>query len=166
LEMCVGAPGRFERVPNDGDFAVVVDYAHSDDALLNTLKTARELTSGKIITVFGCGGDRDRTKREPMGAVAGENSDLAILTSDNPRTEDPLKIISQIEAGLKETNCPYFVISDRHEAIHQASRRAKSGDVVLIAGKGHETYQIIGSEQFHFDDREIAREALEKREEV
>jgi UDP-N-acetylmuramyl-tripeptide synthetase len=166
LEMCVGAPGRFERVPNDGDFAVVVDYAHSDDALLNTLKTARELTSGKIITVFGCGGDRDRTKREPMGAVAGENSDLAILTSDNPRTEDPLKIISQIEAGLKETNCPYFVISDRHEAIHQAIRRAKSGDVVLIAGKGHETYQIIGSEKFHFDDREIAREALEKRDEV
>ncbi len=165
LEICAGAPGRFERVPNDGDFAVVVDYAHSDDALLNTLKTARDLTDGRIITVFGCGGDRDRTKREPMGKIAGENSDLVIVTSDNPRTEDPLKIISQIELGLKKTNCPYFVISDRHEAIHQAIGRAKSGDVVLIAGKGHETYQIIGSEKFHFDDREIAREALEKLDE-
>lgn len=162
LESCVGAPGRFERVSHDKDFAVVVDYAHSDDALLNTLQTAKDLTTGKIITVFGCGGDRDKTKRAPMGKVAGENSDLAIVTSDNPRTENPLQIISEIEAGLKPTNCPYLIISDRHEAIHQAIRRAKSGDVVLIAGKGHETYQIIGGEKFHFDDREIAREALEK----
>lgn len=162
LETCIGAPGRFERVVHDGDFAVVVDYAHSDDALFNTLKTARDLTRGKIITVFGCGGDRDKTKRVPMGAVAGQNSDLVIITSDNPRTENPLEIISQIEAGLKPTNCPYLVISDRHEAIHQAIRRARSGDVVLIAGKGHETYQIVGNQKFHFDDREIAREALEK----
>ncbi len=160
LETCVGAPGRFERVPNDADFAVVVDYAHSDDALLNTLKTARDLTGGRIITVFGCGGDRDKTKREPMGAVAGELSDLVIVTSDNPRTENPLQIISEIEVGLKKTNCPYLIISDRHEAIHRAVREAKSGDVVLIAGKGHETYQIIDGEKFHFDDREIAREAL------
>jgi len=162
LEKCVGAPGRFERVANDGDFAVVVDYAHSDDALLNTLQTARDLTSGKIITVFGCGGDRDKTKRVPMGEVAGQNSDFVVVTSDNPRTENPLEIISQIEAGLKPINCPYLVISDRHEAIHQAIKRAKPGDVVLIAGKGHETYQIIGNQKFHFDDREIAREALEK----
>ena len=162
LETCVGAPGRFERVAHDGDFAVVVDYAHSDDALLNTLKTARDLTGGKIISVFGCGGDRDKTKRAPMGEVAGQNSDFVIVTSDNPRTENPLEIISQIEAGLKPTDCPYLVISDRHEAIHQAIKKAKSGDVVLIAGKGHETYQIVGNHKFHFDDREIAREALEK----
>ena len=103
LKTCIGAPGRFERVPFDLDFAVVVDYAHSDDALLNTLKTARELTKGRIITVFGCGGDRDKTKRVPMGEVAGNHSDLAIITSDNPRTEDPLKIISEIEVGVKNT---------------------------------------------------------------
>ncbi|MDQ3750271.1 MAG: UDP-N-acetylmuramoyl-L-alanyl-D-glutamate--2,6-diaminopimelate ligase [Acidobacteriota bacterium] len=161
LKICVGAPGRFERVPHDGDFAVVVDYAHSDDALLNTLKTARELTSGKIITVFGCGGDRDKTKRVPMGEVAGNHSDLVIVTSDNPRTENPLQIISQIEVGLQKTNGQYLVISDRREAIHQAIAKAKSNDVVLIAGKGHETYQIVGNDKFHFDDREIAREALE-----
>ncbi|MGI8787436.1 MAG: UDP-N-acetylmuramoyl-L-alanyl-D-glutamate--2,6-diaminopimelate ligase [Pyrinomonadaceae bacterium] len=165
LKICVGAPGRFERVPHDGDFAVVVDYAHSDDALLNTLKTARDLTSGRIITVFGCGGDRDKTKRAPMGEVAGRYSDLVIATSDNPRTENPLKILSEIEVGLKQTNCPYQVISDRREAIHQAIAKAKKDDVVLIAGKGHETYQIVGSDKFHFDDREIAREALESLEE-
>lgn len=161
LETCVGAPGRFERVPHDGDFAVVVDYAHTDDALLNTLKTARDLTRGRIITVFGCGGDRDKTKRVPMGEVAGRNSDLVIITSDNPRTENPLEIIEQIEVGLKNTNCPYQSIPDRREAIHQAIRKAKPDDVVIIAGKGHETYQIVGSEKYHFDDREIAREALE-----
>ncbi|MGI8495885.1 MAG: Mur ligase family protein, partial [Pyrinomonadaceae bacterium] len=162
IKGCVGAPGRFERVEHDGDFAVVVDYAHSDDALLNVLKTARDLTGGRIITVFGCGGDRDKTKRAPMGEVAGENSDLVIVTSDNPRTENPLTIISEIEVGLKQTACAYLVISDRRDAIHRAVKEAKSGDVVMIAGKGHETYQIVGSEKYHFDDREIAREALEK----
>jgi UDP-N-acetylmuramoyl-L-alanyl-D-glutamate--2,6-diaminopimelate ligase len=162
LSTCVGAPGRFERVLHDGEFAVVVDYAHSDDALLNVLKTARDLTSGRIITIFGCGGDRDKTKRKPMGEVAGNHSDLVIITSDNPRTEDPIKIIEEIELGLKATNCPYLVISDRREAIHQAISKAKPNDVVLIAGKGHETYQIIGNDKFHFDDREIAKEALNK----
>ncbi len=161
LETCIGAPGRFERVAHDGDFAVVVDYAHSDDALLNTLKTARDLTDGQIITVFGCGGDRDKTKRPPMGEVAGTHSDLVIVTSDNPRTENPLKILSEIEVGLKETNCPYLIVSDRREAIHRAIQKAKPNDVVLIAGKGHETYQIVGSEKYHFDDRKIAIEALE-----
>lgn len=160
LKTCGGAPGRFERVETNGDYAVVVDYAHSDDALLNTLETARDLTGGRIISVFGCGGDRDKTKRSPMGQVAGQNSDLVIVTSDNPRTENPLQIISEIETGLKKTNCPYLVISDRREAIQQAIAKAKSNDVVLIAGKGHETYQIIGSDKFHFDDREIAREAM------
>jgi len=162
LATCTGAPGRFEKVPHDGDFAVVVDYAHSDDALLNTLKTARDLTRGRIITVFGCGGDRDKTKRAPMGEVAGRNSDLVIVTSDNPRTEDPIKIIEQIETGLTGTNCPYNVVSDRREAIYTAISRAKPEDVVLIAGKGHETYQIIGNDKFHFDDREVALEAIMK----
>ena len=162
LKTCVGAPGRFERVSHDGNFAVVVDYAHSDDALLNTLKTARDLTDGKIITVFGCGGDRDKTKRAPMGEVAGKYSDFVIVTSDNPRTENPLQIIEEIEVGLKNTICPYLSISDRREAIHRAIMKAEPNDVVLIAGKGHETYQIVGSDKFHFDDREIALEALER----
>lgn len=161
VETCVGAPGRFERVPHNGDFAIVVDYAHSDDALLNVLKTAHDLTKGRIITVFGCGGDRDKTKRAPMGEVAGTYSDLVIITSDNPRTEDPLEIISQIEVGIKDTICPYLVISDRRKAIHTAIQKAKIGDVVLIAGKGHETYQEIGNDKFDFDDRVIAREVLE-----
>ena len=162
LEKCVGAPGRFERVPHDGNFAVVVDYAHTDDALLNTLKTARELTDGKIITVFGCGGDRDKTKRQPMGTIAGEHSDLVIITSDNPRTEDPLKIIDEIEIGVKKTGTEYIAISDRRTAIAAAISKASQNDVVIIAGKGHETYQLIGNEKFHFDDREVASEALVK----
>ncbi len=169
IETCVGAPGRFERVTHEGDFAVVVDYAHTDDALLNTLKTARDLTTSpegaRIITVFGCGGDRDKSKRAPMGLAAGRYSDLAIITSDNPRTEDPLKIIAEVEAGIKETGTPYKIISDRREAIHQAVKEAKAGDVIIIAGKGHETYQIIGSDKFHFDDREVAKEALDGLEE-
>ncbi|MBK8149329.1 MAG: UDP-N-acetylmuramoyl-L-alanyl-D-glutamate--2,6-diaminopimelate ligase [Acidobacteria bacterium] len=166
LETCVGAPGRFERVPHDGDFAIVVDYAHSDDALLNTLKTARDLTKGRIITVFGCGGDRDKTKRGPMGEVAGQNSDLVIISSDNPRTEDPLKIIEQIETGTKTTSTPYLVVPDRRDAIFQAISKAKPEDVVLICGKGHETYQIVGNEKYHFDDREVAVEALAKLAEI
>jgi len=160
LSKCVGAPGRFERVPHDGDFAVVVDYAHTDDALLNTLKTARDLTQGKIITVFGCGGDRDRTKRVPMGRVAGENSDIVFITSDNPRTEDPLKIIAEIEVGVAETGTEYHSVSDRREAISRAIGHASPGDVVIIAGKGHENYQIVGNEKFHFDDREVALDVI------
>jgi UDP-N-acetylmuramoyl-L-alanyl-D-glutamate--2,6-diaminopimelate ligase len=160
LSKCVGAPGRFERVPHDGDFAVVVDYAHTDDALLNTLKTARDLTSGRIITVFGCGGDRDRTKRVPMGHVAGENSDVVFITSDNPRTEDPLKIIKEIEVGVVETGTEFSSVSDRREAIYRAVATARSNDVVIIAGKGHENYQIVGNEKYHFDDREVALEAI------
>ena len=162
LKNCVGAPGRFQRVPHEGDFAVVVDYAHSDDALLNTLKTARGLTEGRIITVFGCGGDRDKTKRMPMGEVAGRHSDFVIITSDNPRTEDPLKIIDEVAAGLAGIEVNFLVVPDRRDAIFQAVSRAKTNDIVLIAGKGHETYQIIGNERFHFDDREVALEAIEK----
>jgi UDP-N-acetylmuramoyl-L-alanyl-D-glutamate--2,6-diaminopimelate ligase len=160
LERCTGAPGRFERVVHDGDFAVVVDYAHSDDALLNVLRTARDVTKGKIITVFGCGGDRDASKRAPMGEAAGSLSDVVILTSDNPRTEDPEQILCDAEAGILKTGKSYRKIADRREAIHQAILAARSEDLVLIAGKGHEDYQILGREVFHFDDKEVAREAL------
>src|SRR5713226_8808930 len=163
LEKCSGAPGRFERVPHDGDFAVVVDYAHSDDALLNVLRTAREVTKGRIITVFGCGGDRDRSKRAPMGEAAGSLSDVVILTSDNPRTEDPNQILADAEVGIQKTGKPYEKIADRREAIHHAISQARANDLVLIAGKGHEDYQIIGREVFHFDDKEVAREALKAR---
>src|SRR6266404_3096347 len=163
LGTCTGAPGRFERVPHDGDFAVVVDYAHSDDALLNVLRTAREVTKGRIITVFGCGGDRDASKRAPMGEAAGSLSDVVILTSDNPRTEDPNQILADAEVGIQKTGKPYEKIADRREAIHHAIARARANDLVLIAGKGHEDYQIIGREVFHFDDKEVAREALQNR---
>ena len=163
LSTCIGAPGRFERVQHEGDFAVVVDYAHTDDALLNTLQTAQELTAGRIITVFGCGGDRDKTKRRPMGEIAGELSDVVVITSDNPRNEDPLKIIAEIELGVKEKKAAYEVIPDRRDAIYRAVAIAKSNDVVIIAGKGHEDYQIVGSEKYHFDDREVAADALARR---
>src|SRR6185369_4541465 len=163
LEKCTGAPGRFERVVHDGDFSVVVDYAHSDDALLNVLRTAREVVKGKIITVFGCGGDRDRTKRAPMGEAAGSLSDVVILTSDNPRTEDPEQILCDAEEGIQKTGKPYRKIADRTEAINQAISEARDGDLVLIAGKGHEDYQIIGRDVFHFDDKEVARAALAQR---
>ncbi len=163
LRKCAGAPGRFERVGHDGDFAVVVDYAHTDDALLNVLRTARDVTKGRIITVFGCGGDRDRSKREPMGEAAGSLSDIVILTSDNPRTEDPQRILSDAEAGIQKTGKPYQKIADRREAIHEAVAQAETNDLVLIAGKGHEDYQIIGRDVFHFDDKEVAREALVNR---
>src|SRR6266550_3743651 len=163
LENCTGARGRFERVPHEGDFAVVVDYAHSDDALLNVLRTAREVTEGRIITLFGCGGDRDGSKRAPMGEAAGSLSDVVILTSDNPRTEDPNQILADAEVGIQKTGKPYKKIPDRREAIHQAIAQARANDLVLITGKGHEDYQIIGRETFHFDDKEVAREALAAR---
>jgi UDP-N-acetylmuramyl-tripeptide synthetase len=163
LETCTGAPGRFERVPHSGDFAVVVDYAHTDDALINVLRTAREVVEGRIITVFGCGGDRDRSKRAPMGEAAANLSDIVILTSDNPRTEDPLKIFEDVEVGMQETSKPYEKIADRREAIHRAIGQARTGDLVIIAGKGHEDYQLIGHETLHFDDKEVAREALASR---
>lgn len=163
VESCAGAPGRFERVPHGGDFAVVVDYAHTDDALVNVLRTARDVTEGRIITVFGCGGDRDHSKRAPMGEAAASLSDIVILTSDNPRTEDPLKILADVEEGMRLIARPYQKIADRRAAIHYAIKEARTGDVVLIAGKGHEDYQIIGREVSHFDDKEVAREALAAR---
>jgi UDP-N-acetylmuramoyl-L-alanyl-D-glutamate--2,6-diaminopimelate ligase len=160
-------PGRFERVMAGQAFTVVVDYAHTEDALVRLLMAAQALKTGRIITVFGCGGDRDRGKRPKMGAAAVQYSDVVILTSDNPRTEDPLSILQDVEAGvadaLKErSHVHYHKIADRREAIGVAMREARSGDMVLIAGKGHEDYQIIGTKKFHFDDREVAREAIER----
>ncbi|MET0622559.1 MAG: cyanophycin synthetase, partial [Pyrinomonadaceae bacterium] len=163
LATCGGAPGRFERVAHAGDFAVVVDYAHTDDALRNVLRTAREVARGRVITVFGCGGDRDRTKRAPMGEAAASLSDVTIATSDNPRTEDPEAILRDVEEGLRAAGRPYLKIVDRREAIHRAVAEARGGDIVVVAGKGHEDYQITGTEKRHFDDREVARAALAER---
>src|SRR5947209_3998668 len=164
LETCAGAPGRFERVPHAGDFAVVVDYAHTDDALRNVLRTARDVTGGRGLTRFGGGGARDRTKRAPMGEAAASLSDVVIATSDNPRTEDPEAILRDIEPGLRAAGKPYLKIVERREAIRRAIEEARAGDIVVIAGKGHEDYQIVGTQKRHFDDREVALEALGARE--
>ncbi len=160
-------PGRFERVSSGQDFTVVVDYAHTEDALLRLLTAAQELKTGRIITVFGCGGDRDRGKRPKMGRAAVEYSDVVVLTSDNPRTEDPMAILREVEVGVRDAlarrrHVQYHLVSDRREAIGAAIREAHRGDMVLIAGKGHEDYQIIGTKKFHFDDREVAREAIQQ----
>lgn len=165
LESVSGVPGRFEPVDRGQDFAVIVDYAHTPDGLENVLKTAREITRGRLFTVFGCGGDRDRTKRPLMGEIAARLSDRAIVTSDNPRTEDPVKIIADVEEGVRRVlpEGDYTVMPDRREAIRQAVYAAGAGDVVLIAGKGHEDYQIIGDKKYHFDDREEAARFLEER---
>ncbi|HEY3266907.1 MAG TPA: UDP-N-acetylmuramoyl-L-alanyl-D-glutamate--2,6-diaminopimelate ligase [Armatimonadota bacterium] len=159
LEALTGAPGRFEAVDEGQPFAVLVDYAHTPDALENILRAARKITEGRVLAVFGCGGDRDRTKRPKMGRIGVENADIAFITSDNPRTEDPLAIIDEIRAGLSGAD-NYTVNPDRRAAIIAAIGEAKPGDAVVIAGKGHEDYQIIGTVKHHFDDREIAREAL------
>jgi UDP-N-acetylmuramoyl-L-alanyl-D-glutamate--2,6-diaminopimelate ligase len=163
LESCRAVPGRFERVEAGQDFTVLVDYAHTDDALRNALEAARSLRPKRIITVFGCGGDRDPLKRPLMGSVAAELSDQVVVTSDNPRTEDPKTIIEQILAGIEKVpggRKRTLVIPDRKEAIEEAVKRARPGDLVLIAGKGHETYQIVGTERRPFDDRQVARQAL------
>lgn len=159
-----GVPGRMERVqiqPNQ-DVSVIVDYAHTPDSLENMLRASRPFIRGKMICVFGCGGDRDRTKRPKMGKIAADLADKVVVTSDNPRTEDPEKILQDILAGIPETVEP-VVIADRAVAIRTAILQAQPGDGVLIAGKGHEDYQILGTEKIHFDDREQAREALKER---
>ncbi len=156
-----GVPGRMERVQvsPDQDISVIVDYAHTPDSLENLLKASRPFISGKMICVFGCGGDRDRTKRPLMGKIAAKLADVAVVTSDNPRTEDPARILEDIVAGIPDS-VTYMVVSDRATAIETAIEDAQPGDGVLIAGKGHEDYQILGTEKIHFDDREQAREAL------
>ena len=175
IEEHLPVPGRMERVDNDRGVTCLVDYAHTGDALENVLATLKEIAAGRIITVFGCGGDRDNGKRPIMGGIAAEWSDLAIVTSDNPRTEDPLQILMQIKAGISPTGIREYsltelangfrekgftVCENRREAIHLAARLARSGDILLLAGKGHEDYQIIGVTKHHFDDREEAAKAL------
>ncbi|MCC3372853.1 UDP-N-acetylmuramoyl-L-alanyl-D-glutamate--2,6-diaminopimelate ligase [Cohnella sp. REN36] len=166
LEETPVVPGRVEAVDVGQPYAVIVDYAHTPDGLDNVLRTVREIAEGRVICVFGCGGDRDRTKRPIMGRIAAEWADYLIVTSDNPRTEDPEAILRDIEAGLREANTPadgYSLVPDRREAIQKAVEMASPGDVVLIAGKGHETYQDIGGVKHDFDDRLEARAAIRRR---
>ena len=165
IESCPPIAGRFETVDCGQPFSVVVDYAHTDDALENLIRAARSLLEqgkkpGRVLTVFGCGGDRDRTKRPAMGEIAGRLSDLVILTSDNPRTEEPLNIMNDILVGLKRVDSSFLLEPDRAQAIPKALKEARNGDIVLLAGKGHETYQTVGQEKIRFDDRAVAREVL------
>jgi len=162
LSALKGVPGRLEKI-DAGDFSVIIDYAHTDDALKNVLTTLKPLCKGKLRVVFGCGGDRDRTKRPRMARVAEELGDLIFVTSDNPRTENPSIIIDEIVAGFENNNAQTITIElDRKKAIELAIRSAEKDDIVLIAGKGHEDYQIIGTQKFHISDKEIARECLRK----
>ena len=149
-----GVKGRIEVVPTPTDYAVIIDYAHTPDALENILTTVRDFTPGRVICLFGCGGDRDRSKRPVMGAIAAELADLVVLTSDNPRTEDPEAILADIQAGMEGSDTPCMVVPHRREAIRRALDEAKSGDTVVLAGKGHETYQEIGIRRRHLDERE------------
>ena len=157
LENVRPVPGRFETVPNEKGIGAIVDYAHTPDALEKLLDAVRPLTAGRVITVFGCGGDRDRTKRPLMARAAGERSDLTVITSDNPRTEDPESILREVAAG---TSSDHIEVLDRGEAVRYAVAQARPGDVVVVAGKGHEDYQIVGKQKIHLDDRELLREAL------
>lgn len=160
-EAC-GVIGRVEVVPTNTDYTVIIDYAHTPDGLENIISTVKEFTKGRVITLFGCGGDRDATKRGIMGEIAGRLSDYSIITSDNPRTEAPEKIVADIEEGMKKTQGDYTVIVDRREAIGYAMNFAKKDDVVILAGKGQETYQIIGREKHDFDERVIVYQFLNK----
>ncbi len=160
IEQCRSIPGRFERVDMGQPFLVVVDYAHTDDALRNVIAVARGLKPKRVITLFGCGGDRDRNKRPLMGMAAAENSDYVVLTSDNPRSEDPVAIINDALVGLRRFDTPHAIEVDRETGIRKAIGEAKPGDVVLIAGKGHEPYQVLGDRTIDFDDRAVARRIL------
>jgi UDP-N-acetylmuramoyl-L-alanyl-D-glutamate--2,6-diaminopimelate ligase len=159
-------PGRFERIENSQGISVLVDYAHTDDALSNAISAAKAFTEGKLIVVFGCGGDRDKGKRKAMGKAVLNEADYSVITSDNPRSEDPEQIIEDILQGVPSSareGDDYTAIINREEAIEHAIRLAGKNDLVLIAGKGHEDYQILGTQTIHFDDREVARSALRKR---
>lgn len=163
LEAFTSVAGRFELIDGGQSFPIIVDYAHTPDGLENILNTAKEFTKGRIIVVFGCGGDRDRTKRPIMGRIAATLGDVVIATSDNPRTENPDAILEDVEAGILEVlddNTQYEKIADRRSAIERAITMAQADDVVMIAGKGHETYQILNTGTIHFDDREVAREVV------
>lgn len=158
-----GVKGRVEVVPTDGDYTILIDYAHTPDALENVLKSMRRVAKGRLVALFGCGGDRDRTKRPIMGRIAAENADFVVVTSDNPRTEQPEAIIADIVAGMEGTSTPREVITGRLEAIEWAITNHQPGDVIVLAGKGHEDYQIVGHEKHHMDEREIVAGILEKR---
>jgi len=158
----VQVPGRAEPVDTGRDFSVIIDYAHTPDSLRNILETVKDYAPGRVICVFGCGGDRDRSKRPMMGEISGRIADYTVITSDNPRTEDPETIIAQIEEGIKKTGGVYTCITDRREAIRHAISNAAAGDVIILAGKGHETYQTFADRTIHFDEREIVREILEE----
>ena len=162
LEQVNGIAGRFQSVPGTKEFSVIVDYAHTPDGLENVISTAQAFAKGRVITVFGCGGDRDRTKRPLMGEVAANLSDYCVVTSDNPRTEDPKRILQDILPGVAKHMEPefYHVEVDRRKAIFYAIMMAQTGDVVLLAGKGHENYQDVQGVKHHFDDYEIAQEAI------
>ena len=147
-------------IPTGKDFTVICDYAHSPDGLENILPSLKQYVQGRLITVFGCGGDRDRTKRPLMGAAAARHSDYVIITSDNPRSEDPMEIIKEIIPGVEQFNTAYLIEPDRKEAIFKAVHMAKEGDVIVLAGKGHEDYQVLKDETIHMDEREIVQEAL------
>ncbi len=157
-----GVKGRIEVVPTNTDYTVIIDYAHSPDGLENIIKSLRDIATGRIVTLFGCGGDRDATKRPIMGRIAAELSDFCVVTSDNPRSEDPKKIIDDILEGMKNVSTPKEVIVNRKEAIHYALENAQENDIILLAGKGHETYQILPEGTIHFDEREVIAEALEE----
>lgn len=162
LQEFTSVPGRFELVKAGQDFSIIVDYAHTPDGVENVLKTARKIAKKKIIAVFGCGGDRDRTKRPIMGRLAAELADVVIATSDNPRSEDPEFILNEVESGVKEKigNKQHEKIVDRRQAIFRAVALAQTDDIVVILGKGHENYQILKDKTIHFDDKEVAREAV------
>ena len=162
LSAASGVKGRAEVVPTGRDFTVVIDYAHTPDGLDNICRTLKQCCTGRLVTLFGCGGDRDKTKRPLMGAVAAELSDYLVVTSDNPRSEDPAAIIEDILVGVREKDTPYTVVENRVEAIHWVIDNARSGDTILLAGKGHETYQILKEETIHLDEREVVAEALAK----
>ena len=162
LESVYAVPGRIELLDTGTAYRVILDYAHSPDSLENVLKAVRETAKGRMIALFGCGGDRDKAKRPVMGEIAGELADYCILTSDNPRNEDPMAILDAIEAGIKPTGCAYTVIENRREAIRYALNFAGAGDVVVLAGKGHETYQEIKGVKHPFDEKVVVRELLEE----
>lgn len=156
-----GVPGRIQTIPNDRNFNVIVDYAHSPDGLDNIIRSVREFTKGRVITIFGCGGDRDRKKRPIMGEISAKLSDYTIITSDNPRSEIPESIIDEIEKGIEIYTKSYEKITSRREAIFKGIKMAKENDTIIIAGKGHENYEIFADKVIHFDDAEVAKEALE-----
>jgi len=161
-----GVKGRVELVPSDGDYAILIDYAHTPDALENVLRTLKPVTRGRLVALFGCGGDRDKGKRPIMGAIAAQYANLCVVTSDNPRTEEPMEIIGEILEGMKSSRTPIKTICDRVEAIHWAIDNALPGDVILLAGKGHEDYQEVGHEKHRMDEREIVADYLQKRKEA